>query len=128
MQPIHFLDDHSYEKFLLYLYLVAAYSNYKIEDEELYMMKDKLEKYKLIKPENFPKYYKQVLFEFRTHNDYQMQQYIEGELDRFKLDDSAKNKIIKDIEDIVMADGIVENSEDLQLYKLKKILGVHNSD
>ena len=118
-------DDQSFEQFLLYLYLTAAYSNYKLEEEELYMMKNKLEKSGLIKPENFSRIYKKVLMEFHNHNDYDSLKYIEKECDRFRLDKPAREKIYSDIKEIIMSDGIQEDSETLQLFKIKKMLDLH---
>jgi uncharacterized tellurite resistance protein B-like protein len=119
------IDEQSFEQFLLYLYLTAAYSNYKMEEEELYMMKNKLEKSGLIKPENFDKIYKIVLREYQSHNDYDSLNYINKECSRFRLDKPAREKIYSDIKDIIMADGVQEDSETLQLFKIKKMLDLH---
>src|SRR5947207_2102556 len=91
--------DHSFEKFLLYLYIHAAYCHYTIGTNEQMVIRDKFIEYKLATPESFPKYFKEVLWTYKDHNDIQAQEFIEKEIERFHLTNSVKQKIYQDLED-----------------------------
>ena len=119
-------DPHEFEKFVLYIYLWAAYSNYNLEKEEIHIVREKLGKHNLITPAAFDKYYHGVLSLFHSHNDYECQQYIEKSIDHLKLDENMRRKIYEDIKDIIHGEKI-HDEESMQLLKFRRILNIHKA-
>ena len=120
--PCH--EAYTYEKFILYLYLCAAYSDYKIDEDEVDLIKEKMKNKNLIKPEDFDRNWSRVWHDFRSHNDIDTIEHVEDCANHLHLDKNARIKIYKDIEDIIMVDGREEDSERINLFKFKKLLGV----
>ena len=114
----------THDHFVIYLYLCIAKANYDISDKELDVIKEKIHHTLGIQKYNTP-LINHVKKEMEEHSDYEKFQYIEKNLSRF-IPDQEKEKISKDLEDIVHADydrdeGI-ESSEQAMLMFLKKII------
>src|SRR4051812_39045298 len=99
------------EKLALYLYLSAAYSDFKVTDDEIYLMKEKLSKHGLIRKDDFDQCYHDVLALFKSHNDFESQMHIEERISRLGLSMESRKKLYEDIKDITKADGHEEDSE-----------------
>ncbi len=117
-------EPHEFEKFILYIYLWAASSNYQMEKDELHTVKEKLEKQNLINPAAFDEFYPVVLNLFHSHNDYECQQFIEKCIADLQLDEHTRRKIYGDIRDIIHGEKI-HDEESMQFLKFKKILNIH---
>jgi hypothetical protein len=117
-------EYYSYEKLVLYLYLCAAYSDFKIEESEKDIIRNKMAKMGLIKPENFDKCWNEVLHDFKLHNDLETMEHVQKCSVNLKIDDVAKLKIFNDFKDIIWADGKQDDAERINMFKFKKILGI----
>ncbi|MGZ5242549.1 MAG: tellurite resistance TerB family protein [Bacteroidia bacterium] len=117
-------ENYTYEKFVLYLYLCAAYSDYKIDESEKDVIREKMAKMGLIKPENFDKCWNEVLHDFKMHNDIETMEHVQACSALLKIDDVARLKIYNDFKDIIWADGKQDDAERINMFKFKKILGV----
>ncbi|MDQ3072393.1 MAG: hypothetical protein M3Q97_03895 [Bacteroidota bacterium] len=114
----------TYTRFILYLYLSAAYADYRIEEDEYFLIKEKLERYKLIDMEEFESVYREVLHEFQGHNDFESMQYVRRCEKSLNMDKPALRKIFTDLKDITQADDVVEDTEKMGLFRLKKVMGL----
>ncbi len=117
-------EDYTYEKFILYLYLCAAYADYKIEESEKDVIREKMAKMGVIKAENFDKCWNQVLHDFKQHNDLETMEHVQACCAQLNIDELARMKIYKDFKDIVWADGKQDDAERINMFKFKKILGI----
>ena len=124
MKDITSPREYTYEKFILYIYLAAAYSDFNVNEEEEHFIKDKVLGYQLIAEDNFEDIWFEVLHDFKSHNDYTSMEHIRKTAKELDLDEQAREKIIQDVNEIMMADGVEEDTERINLFKLKKILGV----
>lgn len=116
--------DFKYEKFILYLYMVAAYADYQIQEEEIDLIRDKVSSRDLINVEVFDRTFNEVLLLFKSHNDFESMQYIEKQCKELEVSNEAKLKIYHDFQDIIMADGKEENIEKMNMYRFRKMLGI----
>jgi hypothetical protein len=117
-------EGYTYEKFILYLYLCAAYADYEIEESEVDMIKEKMVKRGFLTEENFNKCWQEVLQDFKKHNDMESIDHIEGCVQDLKMDEANKRKIYKDLQEIMEVDGEEEESERVNLFRLKKMMGL----
>jgi uncharacterized tellurite resistance protein B-like protein len=117
-------DDYTYEKFVLYLYLCAAYSDYKINEDEKEVIREKMAKLGLIKLEDFDKSWAQVLHDFKMHNDLESMEHVQACSNMLNIDHVARVKIYNDFKDIVWADGKQDDAERINMFKFKKILNI----
>lgn len=124
----HCREDYTFEKFILYLYLLAAEADYKIQDEELALIKEKVIRNHLIRPEAFDHAFSEVLRDYRNHNDYESLEHIQNCCRDLHLDKNARLKIYHDFQDIINADGVEENSERINLFKFRKMLGIEDNE
>jgi uncharacterized tellurite resistance protein B-like protein len=124
MSDIPCREDYTYEKFILYLYLCAAYADYQIEETEVDMIREKMIKSGFVTEENFDSCWHQVLNDFKRHNDLESMEHIEGCVRDLKMDDATKHKIYKDLVEIMGVDGEEEESERVNLYRLRKMMGM----
>ena len=124
MDNIPCREDYTYEKLVLYLYLCAAYSDYQIEESEMDMIRGKMIKSGYIRSDDFDRCWQQVLNDFKKHNDLESMEHISGCVRDLKMDESTKQKIFKDLKEIMDVDGEEEESERVNLFRLKKIIGI----
>lgn len=124
MDNIPCREDYTYEKFILYLYLCAAYADYQIDESELDLIREKMVKSGYVSKENFDSSWHQVLTDFRRHNDLESMEHISGCVRDLKMDEATRLKIFNDLKDIMEVDGEEEESERVNLFRLKKIMGV----
>ena len=124
MDPLECKEEYTYEKFVLYLYLCAAYADYKINEDEKDVIREKVAKLGLIEPENFDKSWSQVLHDFKQHNDLETMEHVQNCCTKLHIDEVARMKIFKDFKDIIWADGKQDDAERLNMFKFKKILGI----
>lgn len=117
-------EGYTYEKFILYLYLCAAYADYQIDETEVDMIKEKMVKRGFLTEENFSKNWHEVLHDFKKHNDLESMEHIEGCVKDLKIDAASKQKIYADLQEIMEVDGEEEESERVNLFRLKKMMGL----
>jgi uncharacterized tellurite resistance protein B-like protein len=110
------------EKFLLYLFFCAAYSDYQIKDTEKNMIREKMVDRNLVSSEDFDNHWQHVGDLFKSHNDYEAGRYIEKSIAELNLGARERHKIFRDLSEIVSADGKVDLSEKMNLFKFKKML------
>jgi uncharacterized tellurite resistance protein B-like protein len=124
--PCH--EGYTYPQFMMYLYLCAAYSDFKINTDEVDMIREKMKRYNIISPEDFDKHWHKVVHDFRSHSDFESIQHIEDCFSSLNMDEKARLKIYNDFKDILMADGREDQSEKMGLFRFKKILGLQGVD
>ncbi|RYD81608.1 MAG: TerB family tellurite resistance protein [Sphingobacteriales bacterium] len=117
-------EPYTYEKFVLYLYLCAAYSDYQINTDEKDIIREKMATLGIIKPESFDKCWNSVLHDFKQHNDFETMEHIQKCSTQLEIDEIGKMKIFKDLKDIIWADGKEEDTERINMFRFKKILGI----
>jgi uncharacterized tellurite resistance protein B-like protein len=121
-------EDYTYEKFVLYLYLLAAEADYQLQDEEVDIIKEKVTRNNFISPEAFDKTFHQVIRDYKNHNDFESLNHIQNCCRDLHLDKDARQKIYKDFQEIVMADGKEDDSERINMFKFRKMLGIEDSE
>jgi uncharacterized tellurite resistance protein B-like protein len=124
MEDIPCREDYTYEKFILYLYLCAAYADYEVEESEIDMIKSKIVGSGLIPEDDFNASWQQVLNDFKRHNDIESMDHISGCVNDLKMDEATRLKIFNDLKEIMDVDGEEGESERVNLFRLKKIMGV----
>ena len=118
------MEEYDYKKFVLYLYLIAAYANYEVEEEEYDLIKTKLDSSQLVPAEAFEKIYKEVKSDFEQHNDYESIRHVQATQQHLNIKKEEMHKLYDDLKEIVMADHVVEESERIELFRLRKIMGL----
>jgi hypothetical protein len=114
----------TYEGFILYLYLCAAFSDYQIRESERHMILDKMQRRGLMSAEEFDKHWYNVSTLFKSHNDYESERFIEKTCRELNIGQEARQRIYNDLKDIIDADGVEDASERVNLFKFKKMLNV----
>jgi len=109
-----------YEHFVIYLYLCIADSDYNITDDEIEEIHDKVSK--TLDGGSYMKIITEVLREFKNHTDYEKTDIININVPIYCKDGSVKEKILKDLEDVMAADGIVKSVEMIMFRYIKKAL------
>jgi hypothetical protein len=115
-------DKSTYERFILYLYLSAAYADFEIKEAEKDIIREKMEESGLLSPVEFEAHWQKALHDFKTHNDYECEQYIEKTCEELNLDVAAKQKIYDDLKEIMEVEGGEAGPEKMNLFKFKKML------
>jgi uncharacterized tellurite resistance protein B-like protein len=123
-EPLEDIYTSTYEGFILYLYLCAAYSDYQLKETERHMIREKMSKSGLLQADNFDQHWYEVYMLFKSHNDYASEQYIERTCKELGIDKSQRLKIYNDLKDIIDADGHEDASEKVNMFKFKKMLNV----
>lgn len=121
-------EGYTYGKFILYLYLCAAYADYNVNEEEIDLIKEKMLKFNLMNAAEFDKNWQKVLHDFKKHNDFESMQHIEECADELHINKAQREKIYNDLKDIIYADGKEEEDEKLNLFRFKKMLGLRVTD
>ena len=116
--------DLAYKEFILYLYLCGAFSDFNMQDEEMDLIAEKLQKRNIVDEEHFEKVYRQTLHLFKSHNEVKMKEYIERSVEKFNLSNADKTAIFRDLKQISASDGRKSATEQVQLFKLKHYLGL----
>ena len=109
-----------YEHFVIYLYLCIADSDYNISDDEIEEIHDKVSK--TLNSGNYMKTITEVLREFKNHTDYEKTDLISTYAEQYCKEESIKEKILKDLEDVMEADGIIKSVEMIMFRYIKKTL------
>jgi len=109
-----------YEHFVIYLYLCIADSDYNITDDEIEEIHDKVSQ--TLESGSYMKTITEVLREFKNHTDYEKTDIINENAVLYCKDEAVKNKILKDLEDVMEADGIVKSVEMIMYRYIKKSL------
>lgn len=109
-----------YEHFVIYLYLCIADSDYNITDDEIEEIHGKVSK--ILEGGNYMKTITEVLREFKNHTDYEKTDIINENASLYCKEESVKEKILKDLEDVMEADGIVKSVEMIMFRYIKKAL------
>ena len=109
-----------YEHFVIYLYLCIADSDYNISDDEIEEIHDKVSK--TLNSGNYMKTITEVLREFKNHTDYEKTDLVSNYAEKYCKDENVKNKILKDLEDVMEADGIIKSVEMIMFRYIKKTL------
>ena len=101
-----------------------VHAGYVIKDEEITMIREKITASEHISKEHFDKNFQEVMHVFRSHNDFTSLQYIENECSIFNLGTEERQKLYKDIEDIIKAQDEDADVERINMLRFKKMLGV----
>lgn len=110
---------------VLYLYLYAANSNYRIDDSEIDMIRQKMEALSFTHSKaDFGSQCREALTLLKSHNEYTTLQYVEKNLQQLTLDKAGRMKLYKDVRDIMGADGEKEAAEEGALLRIKHMLSV----
>lgn len=109
-----------YEHFVIYLYLCIADSDYNITDDEIEEIHDKVSK--TLETGSYMKMITEVLREFRNHTDYEKTDIINENALLYCKEPNIKNKVLKDLEDVMEADGVVKSVEMIMFRYIKKVL------
>jgi len=115
-------EAHTYERFLLYMYLWAAEADFEVGMPEIDVIRDKMVKRGLVSAKDFDAHWHKALRDFKTHNDYESEKYIEQNIEELPLNHDARLKIFNDLQDIMMADGKEGASEKMNMFMFKKML------
>jgi uncharacterized tellurite resistance protein B-like protein len=119
-------EDYTYEKFILYLYLMAAFADYQLQEEEIQVIKEKITRNNLISAEAFDKTFHQVVRDVKSHNDFESLLHIQNCCRDLSLDEKSRIKIYQDFQDIVLADGKEGDTERINMFKFRKMLGIED--
>ena len=115
-----FVKNWKYEHFVIYLYLCIADSDYNITDDEIEEIHDKVSK--TLEGGSYMKTITEVLREFKNHTDYEKTDIINENANLYCKNLSVKTKILKDLEDIMEADGVIKSVEMIMYRYIKKAL------
>ena len=109
-----------YEHFVIYLYLCIADSDYNISDDEIEEIHGKVSK--TLNSGNYMKTITEVLREFKSHTDYEKTDIISSYAGKYCVEEEVKEKVLKDLEDVMEADGIIKSVEMIMFRYIKKTL------
>ena len=121
MQDKEKLDHWVFEHFLVYLYLCIADSDYNITDDEIEEIESKLST-SFEEKKDFGNTIAEVLKEYKNHTDYEKTEYITEQVPIYCTTDEIKKKIIKGLEDVMAADGIIKSVEVIMYRYIKKTI------
>jgi len=115
------IKKESHEYFVTYLYVCVALSDYNLADEEVMEIYDKLRPFNL-NEDQIRNLLKEVIKEYSKHSDAESIDFIKKHCSSICQSQQEKEKIFKDLEDIINADGIVKDVELIIYRNIKKIL------
>ena len=115
------LNDWKLEHFVTYLYVCIAKADYNLVDEEIVEIYKKLKRFHEDEEIN-KKLLQEVLREYAFHSDSEIIQFIKTNCPKYCETEEEKKKLIKDLEDIMEADGIVKDVEMVMYRYIKKVL------
>ena len=121
MQDEEKLNQWKFEHFLIYLYLCIADSDYNITDDEIEEIESKLSS-SILEKKDYSQTIAEVLREFKNHTDYEKTAFITENVPIYCTDDDIKKKIIKGLEDVMAADGIIKSVEVIMYRYIKKTI------
>ena len=121
MQDQDKIAEWKFEHFLIYLYLCIADSDYNITDDEIEEIENKL-KSNLLDDRDYTDMIAEVLREYKNHTDYEKTAYISSHVPKYCNDEETKKKIIKGLEDVMAADGIIKSVEVIMYRYIKKTI------
>ena len=110
--------------YLVYLYICIGKSDYSLIDVEIEEIFEKLDKLEGFADVDKKRVFKEVLKVYNQHTDSEIYDFIKqyNEANPFSPED--KKKILKDLEDIMEADGIVKDVEMIMYRYIKKMMEV----
>lgn len=107
--------------YLIYLYVCIGKSDYSLIDIEIEEIFEKLEKLDYEEDEK-KRVFKEVLKVYNQHSDSEIYDFIKEYNQANPFNEDDKKMILKDLEDIMEADGIVKDVEMIMFRYIKKTL------
>ncbi len=121
MQDNDKITGWDFNHFVTYLYLCIADSDFNITDDEIDEIESKLQS-SLLESRDYKAMIEEVLREFKQHTDYEKTAFINDNVKKYCTDDDIKKKIIKGLEDIMAADGVIKSVEIIMYRYIKKTI------
>lgn len=115
------ISDWNFNHFVVYLYLCIADADYNITDDEVDEIENKLQN-SLLEGVECKKIISEVLKEFKNHTDYEKTSFISKNVGIYCSTNDIKEKIIKGLEDIMSADGVIKSVEVIMYRYIKKTI------
>lgn len=106
------INNWTYQEFKAFVLLYAAYADLKLEESEIQLIIEKVG----------DETYNRISGNIQEMNDYEKLQTILSFKERFFPNQEKKEAILKDIQEIVMADNKLQHIEQGLLYCLKRLM------
>jgi hypothetical protein len=117
----YYQENWDYRHFLAYAYIAVANSDYEITEEDLNEIHNKLAP-SIFNEKEYQEMYHEVLKVYNKQNDNEVFQFLESLCEKHISSEDQKQKLLKDIQDIIDDDGHESGNEHIMLMSIKKIL------
>ena len=116
-----YIKNWDYGHYLAYMYIAIASSDYEISKDELKVLHDKLAP-TIFDEENYQEMYKEVLDVYDQQNDNEVFKFLSELSKKHITSNEQKEKVLKDIHEIIDADGHETGNETIMFISIKNIL------
>lgn len=117
----HATENWDYTHYLVYMYVVIANSDYEVTAIQLDELHRKLAHH-IFGEDSSEQMYDEVMKIYKHQNDIQVFNCIESLSKKYITNEEQKQKVLKDIHDIMESDGHESGSEHIMFMSIKKVL------
>lgn len=111
-----------YQHFITYVYIAIANADYDISEDEINLLHEKLDPIISDNEGNFKGNYDEVLKVYNSHNDNSVYNFISEISKKFITNEQQKEQVLKDIQEIIAADGHEFSTEKIMFMAINKLL------
>ncbi|MCO6500076.1 MAG: TerB family tellurite resistance protein [Vicingus serpentipes] len=116
-----YIKNWDYRHYLAYMYIAVANSDYEISEDDLKVLHDKLAP-TIFDEANYQEMYKEVLDVYEQQNDNEVFNLLFQLSKKHITSNEQKEKVLKDIHEIIDADGHETGNETIMFMSIRKIL------